>query len=103
MAVVPMDGRGAATADIERTPRADMLSRRAFRRRVETTMDHLEQSQSAPTDVAARRFAEQPADADAGKSADPTLIPLTHAIEVVEEDRGSDPYNHTGRFKRNIR
>ena len=36
-------------------------------------------------------------------SVDSTTLKFEGTIGVADEDRGSDPYNHTGRFKRLVR
>ncbi len=52
-------------------------------------------------DAAPQPFREQ---ADAGEAADPTTLDFEGRIRVSsDDDLGGDPYNHTGRFRRNVR
>ena len=59
------------------------------------------QTQGRPS-TPKQRFKE-PAEADVDPRGDVTIT-FDGSIEIhPEEDVGSDPYNHTGRFKKNIR
>lgn len=44
------------------------------------------------------------ADVDSDEeSADATTLKFEGKIGVADDERGGDPYNHTGRFKRSVR
>lgn len=60
-------------------------------------------TQSRTKSDSSRRFREQ-AGEDAREPADTTLS-VKGPLEVSgdDEDLGGDPYNHTGRFKKNVR
>jgi hypothetical protein len=40
---------------------------------------------------------------DDDTTSDPTTLKFDGKVAVINEDRGSDPYNRTGRFKRLVR
>ena len=50
--------------------------------------------------VAEQQFREQLDDENA---ADPTTLKFDGKVAVSNDDRGSDPYNRTGRFERLVR
>jgi hypothetical protein len=49
-----------------------------------------------------RKAAAVTNDAENGRD-DARLTATDRALAVTDEDRGGDPYNHTGRFKRIVR
>ena len=56
---------------------------------------------SESTERSARRYDDRHADDDARPDA---TVEICDSLGVsLDEDRGGDPYNHTGRFKRSIR
>jgi hypothetical protein len=64
-------------------------------------MDRMQARNSAEAETSARHFREE-VDENAARS--DAMLSAERALEVSgDEDAGSDPYNHTGRFKRNIR
>jgi hypothetical protein len=50
--------------------------------------------------VAEQHFREQ---VDGETTADPTTLKFEGKVAVAEENAGTDPYNHTGRFERLVR
>ena len=59
-----------------------------------------------PQDGAAHAAAEQQFREDLREqkaSEDPTTLKFAGKVAISDEDRGSDPYNRTGRFRRVVR
>jgi len=64
-------------------------------------MDRMQTRIGPEGDASARRFRDE-VDPHAARS--DAMFSVEGALEVSgDEDAGRDPYNHTGRFKRNIR
>jgi hypothetical protein len=64
-------------------------------------MDPAQAQTQVAADSSDRRFREQSTD-ETHPREDATFR-LDGALEVSDEDRGRDPYNHTGRFEKNVR
>ena len=57
---------------------------------------------SAASAEASRQRVREEADEDGGLREDGTLA-FQGKLNLNDEDAGGDPYNHTGRFRRNVR